>query len=255
MTRPQRSVIARGLAPAGYSFREVSVRRSILFMMLTLLVLVPSRSARASGFWDWMQEFSGPGPFVGKGHHPPILVNLCPAEYRAVGSRANSPSCLYFDLRRLESEENDNFPVPVSLTLVDVGFTTKAHVGPLRDSVEVGIGVGLLHATSGTRGTLGGKTMNKFTFTVPRVTVKPLIAIVEIADRSDRNNGTARKLLSIPKAFLGAGVVAGTMSSEQLGVPDSVRPYSNSWEVVLSRGIFFDFGELITTGSRRLVPW
>ena len=231
------------------------MRRSILLVMLPLLLLVPSRSARASGFWDWMQEWSGPGPFAGKGHHPPILVNLCPEEYRAVGSRADSPSCLYFDVRRLESEANDNFPVPVSLTLVDVGFTTKAHVGPLRDSVEVGFGVGLLHATSGTRGTLGGKTMNKFTFTVPRVTVKPLIAIVEIADRSDRNNGLARRLLSVPKAFLGASVVAGTMNSEQLGVPDSVHHFSNSWEVVLSRGIFFDFGELFNTGSKRFVPW
>lgn len=231
------------------------MRRSILLVMLPLLLLMPSRSAHASGFWDWMQEFSGPGPFVGKGHHPPILVNLCPAEYRVVASPADGPRCLYFDLRRLESDANDNFPVPVSLTLADVGFTTKAQVGPFRDSVEVGIGVGLLHATSGTRGTLGGKTMNKFTFTVPRVTVKPLIAIVEIADRSDRNNGLARRLLSVPKAFLGASVVAGTMNSEQLGVPDSVHHFSNSWEVVLSRGIFFDFGELFNTGSKRFVPW
>ena len=231
------------------------MRRSILLVMLPLLLLVPSRSAHASGFWDWMQEWSGPGPFVGKGHHPPVLVNLCPAEYRAVGSRADSPSCLYFDVRWLETEANDNFPVPVSVTLFDVGVTTKAHVWRFQDAVEVGYGVGLLHATSGTSGTLGGRTMNKFTFTVPRVSVKPLITIVEIADRDNQSRTTARKLLSIPKAFLSVNVVAGTMDSEQLGVPDSVRHYSNSWEVLLSRGIFFDFGELITTGSKRLVPW
>ena len=232
------------------------MRRSILLVILPLLLLVPSRSARASGFWDWMQEWSGPGPFSGKGH-PPILVNLCPAEYRAVRSAPDSPSCLFFDVRRLDADANDNFPVPVSVTLFDVGVTTKAHVWRLQDSVEVGYGVGLMHATSGTRGTLGGKTMNKFTFTVPRVMVKPLIAIVEVADRHNQNNqnSTARKLLSIPKAFLSANVVAGTMNAEQLGVPDSVRHYSNSWEVVLSRGIFFDFGELFTTGSKRLVPW
>ncbi|MEQ1912598.1 MAG: hypothetical protein ABMA15_27510 [Vicinamibacterales bacterium] len=232
------------------------MRRSILLVILPLLLLVPSRSAQASGFWDWMQEWSGPGPFVGKGHHPPILVNLCPEEYRAVGSPADSRSCLYFDLRRLETDANDNFPVPVSVTLVDVGVTTKAHVWRLRDSVEVGYGVGLMRATSGELGTLGGKTMTKFTFTVPRVTVKPLIAIVEIADRDQQQGrSTARKLLSVPKAFLGASVIAGTMNSEQLGVPDGVHHFSNSWEVVLSRGIFFDFGELFTIGSKRLVPW
>ena len=182
-------------------------------------------------------------------------MNLCPEKYRTVGSPAASPSCLYFDVRSLESEKNDNFPVPVSVTLFDVGVTTKAHVWRLRDSVEVSYGVGLLHATSGTRDTLGGKTMNKFTLTVPRVMVKPLIAIVEVADRGNQSRNTARKLLSVPKAFLGASVIAGTMNSEQLGVPDGVHHFSNSWEVVLSRGIFFDFGELITTGLRRLVPW
>ena len=61
---------------------------------------------------------------------------------------------------------------------------------------------------------------------------------------------TARKLLSVPKAFLSASVVSGTMSSEQLGIPDTLRPYSNSWEVVLSRGIFFDFGNVFDTNCK-----
>ena len=231
------------------------MRRSILLVMLTLLLIMPSRSARASGFWDWMQEWSGPGPFVGKGHRPPVLVNLCSDAYREVSSAADSPSCLYFDVRWLETEANDNFPVPVSVTLFDVGVTTKAQVWRLHDAVEVGYGVGWLHAKSGTRGTLGGKSMNKLTFTLPRVTVKPLVAVIEIVDKRPPSAGTARKLLSVPKAFLGVNLVAGTMNSEQLGVPDSVHHYSNSWEVLLSRGIFFDFGELISTRSRRLVPW
>ena len=86
---------------------EVLVRRSFFLVLLPLLLLVPSRTAQASGFWDWMQEWSGPGPFVGKGHHPPVLVNLCSDAYREVGSRADSPSCLYFDVRWLEMEDTE----------------------------------------------------------------------------------------------------------------------------------------------------
>ena len=110
--------------------------------------------------------------------------------------------------------------MPVSVTLFDVGVTTKAHIWRLQDSVEVGYGVGLMHATSGTRGTLGGKTMNKFTFTVPRVMVKPLVAIVDLARSRYAVSGLGVVALS---SALGALEISKRPRRRGAGDPDDAQ--------------------------------
>jgi hypothetical protein len=229
------------------------VKRTLLPLLLLGLLLIPSRPASASGFWDWMQEWSGPGAFGGL--QPMLMVNLCPREYyeRDVGE---APSCIFVDMRRLRAEQSDNFPVRVTVRMFDVGVTTKMRISKLRQSLEIGYGFGFLSAEAAQVGSLGGKTMNKITITAPRASLKPLLAIAELADVEGLNGRSfKRRLLSVPKVHLGATIVLGTMDSPQLGVPLNVNDFSNSNEIVLSRGIMLDFGELLPGLSNRLLSW
>ena len=228
------------------------MKRAVIVGILVWAAMLGSARPAAAGLWDWMQEWSGPGPFTSK-TKPPIMVNFCPDDYRiAEPSPSKTPKCLYFDVRYLDAEANDNFPVKVSVTMVDVGITNKLRVWRLRDSVELGYGLGFLHASSdagvasGSGVPIGNGSLTRLTVTMPRLLVKPLLIVPEVLGHSDfsANHPGWRSVLSIPKGYVSGTLVVGRMDGNDLGVPTEVRQYSENLEYLLSRGVFLDFGEL-----------
>src|SRR6185295_9519946 len=118
------------------------MKRALTVCALVLVAIAATpRPAQAWALWDWMQEWSGPGPFTGD--HPMVLYCSRP---RLLPPGDPRPPCWFVDVRQLVADENDNFPVKVSVKFFDVGRSWPVQVGPLRESVEAGIGVGLMVA-------------------------------------------------------------------------------------------------------------
>lgn len=49
------------------------MKRARLVVLLGIITLWPSGAYAASGFWAWLEELSGPGPFRGWGYRAPVL--------------------------------------------------------------------------------------------------------------------------------------------------------------------------------------
>ena len=52
-------------------------------------------------------------------------------------------------------------------------------------------------------------------------------------------SNTGRNVLSVFKGTCRGNLVIGHMQSEDFGVPSSVHQFSEGWEYILSRGMFF----------------
>ena len=218
-------------------------RGFIVGILVSAALLLPPRAVQAAGLWDWMQEWSGPGPFKFDGNAGPLFVHVCaPHEFPQRGALR----CFFYDHRTFAAVENDNFPVGVKVDMNDVGVTTAAVIGRLHDSVHVGFGIGVMTTTSefGTSATgaaIGGETFNRMTLTLPRVMLKPGLAVAELIVNTGGGDGTGdlkywRNVLSVFKVHVGGNLVIGHMQSEDFGVPSSVHQFSEGWEYIRREG-------------------
>ena len=124
---------------------------------LVFTLLTVARPAEAH-MWDWLQEWSGPGPF--SSNQPMFMGSACKGDYRTSAASADAPSCLFFDYRDLKTEANDNFPIEVRVRFFDVGVKRKLAAWRLQESIEGGVAVGLMVA-SGDKDA-GGKSAVRF---------------------------------------------------------------------------------------------
>jgi hypothetical protein len=100
--------------------------RGSLVVALMFVTLLGLPSQADANLWDWIQEFSGPGPAHGRGS---LLSTLCFGEGGHIRSRTTVTAsgsvikvpCVFVDVRRFENEDDDNFPSKVRTTAYDFG--------------------------------------------------------------------------------------------------------------------------------------
>jgi hypothetical protein len=207
--------------------------------LLVVGLLVMARSADAH-IWDWMQEWSGPGPFDGV--HPVVQVDCL------LSGTPQRETCFFIDYRHLETVKDpskstyDNFPIKVDLKIVDVGLTHAIKIGRLDESIRAGAGVGFLIATGDKD--QGGKRMIRPTIVFPRFMVQPAMAIAELLDKTPAG-GWQKRALKIVKFHVGGELLVGPLNAESLGVSPSLSTFDRHAEYVLSKGMVIDLGELL----------
>ena len=209
---------------------------------VALMMIVPA-TARAT-WWDWIQEMSGPGPFVSRG---PVLATVCSkdlsrliANDRPVENNwgVDKP-CWFVDLRRFASDDNrKNFPAPVDLTAFDAGLTLQ--LLPYR-FVEIGAGLGVAHFSGA-----NDVTANRFTVTIPRVVITPLALLSPLSSK----HKFVKNFVRVLKLHAGYIWIPGSVQAEDFGVNRGTGPGQSTFgpvtgEFLPTHGILIDFGELL----------
>jgi hypothetical protein len=209
--------------------------RLIAIPVGVLVLLLAAASPAEANMWDWINELSGPGPSHGRGNG---LITVCAPGRAAEWKRP----CGFFDLRRFETESEDNFPNDVSFVVYDGGLTWKLW----RRAFEVGFGGGAMRFTSDDRITNSGDdvTTTKFIFTIPRVVAVPGAAFFERID-SDWGARFAR----VFKVYARVNIIPGTMDATDFGVRLGSGPDESTFRAgthgVPSVGWILDLGELL----------
>lgn len=234
------------------------VRLSIFLLSCTVFA---GNALAKDGFWGWLEDFSGPGPFKGESLE---LFKLCqtaktgaattdargepgvegatiPGISRnwSVGTTRKNTWCLWADQRFFNVPEDKGQGYPnIQAYMFDQGVSYSV----LR-FVSVGAGVGLTrfvsHPTAGSD--LG---TYRFTITPVRITVHPLNFFFAIKNpRSDRQQ-IISNALSVPQFYWKPWVCfPGKLEGNDFGqVPDT---FSSGGECKNSWGVQFNFFELL----------
>ena len=128
------------------------MRRNVPLVSLVLILIMGFPRPAKANLWDWVQEYSGPGPF--HGHYYNSMSALCPGKITGADNSEkrvlNTPyrpdrdnTCIYFDYRNFNNEDDDNFPASVSTKFYEVGVSARVH-----RAVEIGFGLGAVHLAS-----------------------------------------------------------------------------------------------------------
>ena len=224
---------------------------------LAVLVVVASLSSVrpvGAGIIDWMQEWSGPGPFNQRPFWRPLEVGnamytRCPKNFQIASVEAENRPCVFFDYRGLETPHdedpqtfNKNFPYRATAELVDVGLSWR-----VRRSIEFGLGAGVMFASA------NEQTVFRPTLMPSRLLIEPAALAREIfvglkgsggpRNLSLRSTSWSDKcpLWHVVKFYVTGNVILGPLSGESFGV--SGTNYDRRSEFVVSRGFIVDIGE------------
>ena len=215
------------------------MRRTFSLVGLILIALTAAPRSAEADIWDWLQEFSGPGPFhtrVGN-----VTFKTCPGTFLGKHSwdvpynpedPSKNPACLYFDVRTFENRDDDNFGTKVKADVYEVGFERRLH-----SAIALGFGGGAIHFSG------SGISTTKFVLTVPRVEMTPLLLL-----RSNdywRSHPVRRKAASLLKYYVRENIVVGTLKSGDFGLKSSAFDVTN--DRVASTGFVVDVSEFFRT--------
>jgi hypothetical protein len=120
-----------------------------LVVLLGVITLWPSASYAASGFWAWLEELSGPGPFHGWGVSGPVF---CTRDGHVVTCRSRGPSeypkrLIFVSVGRLGSDDNVRFKDEADTPdrrEVHVLQLSGAYMFRLHPAVDAGLGAGTM---------------------------------------------------------------------------------------------------------------
>jgi hypothetical protein len=141
-------------------------------VLLALLTLWPSAAFAAKGWWGWLEELSGPGPFRGYGIAMPVVCTR-DGDVVSCWSRQNPPKRLVVaDVGRLGSGSNLRFKdlpdTPENRREVRALLMSGMYMFRLHPAVDVGFGAGTARFS-------GDDLMSVWRFTLPvGATVRPL---------------------------------------------------------------------------------
>ena len=215
-----------------------------LVMLGTLLWSV--QPAYAS-LWDWLQEFSGPGPYHAR--LPNWMIDVCQqpigrgpllSDFEVTdASRQSDPkpvTCVFADVRFFANDDNDNFGVKnVHVNSYDFGASA-----PLHRAVSLGFGAGLMNITTPASST------NKFVLTAPRVVIKPLL----LYGTNDFWSGHKvwYAVLGSVKYYLKEQIVVGHVRGEDFGlkVGDPNFNFNTQNERLASTGFIIDLSPAVS---------
>jgi hypothetical protein len=198
-----------------------------------------------ANLWDWLQEFSGPGPFHAR--RPNLIADFCGqpffsgpllTEYevtdptRLAQSTAKPVICLFADARFFANNEHDNFGVKdVKLDVYEFGASA-----PLHRAVSLGFGAGRMHIST------PNHDEGRWVLTTPRLVIKPVLLY-------GTNEFWATKskwwyaLAGSVKFYLKADIVVGSITDADFGASSSVL--NQRHERLASAGFTFDAGPLL----------
>jgi hypothetical protein len=235
------------------------MKRISVIACLVVTGMFANPQPAAAGFWAWLEQFSGPGPFTtGK---PPVLLTYCFQKVPKAGTAdgASTPRtafvpsavatatdrgpfrCIYFDHASFTapaepaSEGGRGFP-EIQAAMSDYGGTVR-----LVDGLDVGAGMGRISFT------VGEQSFSRFTVTPIRVVTRPFL----LAIPDTRLKGYARQAFGAFNIYFKETFVEGELTGKQFGVENST--YKTSGELVRSWGILFDLTALLPPQWK--IPW
>jgi hypothetical protein len=222
----------------------------VVGLVLVLIVAFP-RPARAD-LWDWLQEFSGPGPFHSR--NGDAMFEVCPRKttqkqpdgttktefsYQASYDPEKDNTCIFFDYRGFINDGNDPFGARVSAKFYEVGVSARVH-----RAVELGLGFGWVHLSSqnaSNMAMMNDKT--KMVLTIPRLVVKPIL-FLEPKEFWDKHNKLFKAASSF-KYYTRENIILGTMTAADFAVDPKVNSFRVKNDRVASSGFIIDVAELL----------
>src|SRR5436190_2677914 len=120
-----------------------------LGILVIALMLWPTGAYAAAGWWAWLEELSGPGPFHGWGLSTPVL---CTSDGDIVSCRSRSESrrpkrLVVLGIARLGSGDNLRFKDernPGDRREVHLTQVSGSYLFRLHPAVDVGAGAGMM---------------------------------------------------------------------------------------------------------------
>ena len=221
------------------------MRRNVPLVSLVLILILGFPRPAKANLWDWIQEWSGPGPFHGSWYNS--MFELCPGKIeqldRSEKRVLNAPyrpgkdnTCIFFDFRNFKNEDDDNFPASVSAKFYEVGVSARVH-----RAVEIGFGLGAVHLSSESGGNAVKET--KMVLTVPRVAIKPVLFFGPPSFWESHEKW--RKAVSVLKFYVKENIIVGEMTAADFAVDPKVNSFRAKDDHVASLGFSFDVTELL----------
>lgn len=207
----------------------------LLGLVITVL-LVCSRPAEAkAGWWDWLEDLSGPGPFTTRGNLMTTIICSDSDADTKVGSlfklsdptKPGTGSCLYFDYRAFRAEADQRYN-KVDVSIAEFGPSVRLH-----PAVEVGAGVGFIHFSSTAPGAKA-VTATRFTISFPRLVFMPLQAIPSPRFQNDNRWGFL-------KLYWRETIITGELDQSNFAtIPGAAVSFRSKGERVKSMGFIID---------------
>lgn len=200
------------------------MKRTALIACLTVLTVVAHARPASAGWWAWLEEFSGPGPF--KGRYAAFLFTACIDEHTLKVSplvdEKKSPGkkfCVYADDATYRPKPTAN----PGFTKNNVGTQDFGVAVRMNNWLDLGAGIGRLKFQGA-----GGR----LTLTPVRIVVRPLLLVKPI-----NNNRVARQLVGTLSFYLKESVV-GPLTGADFGTP--LVPFTSGKELKTSVGFTLD---------------
>jgi hypothetical protein len=238
--------------------------RPILVACATIAILTLHAVPANAGFWAWLEEFSGPGPFT-TGANVPLFLTLCFPETsfkrdqvrKSDGTQRSEEFwkswrwsrislgrpekggdtrwCLYYDRIRFAAPETPDLAPPRPTVLYpEVRVTTHDLGGsvPIADGMfDIGAGIGWLHVSNART----DNTETRFTITPIRLASRPFFFVSKFRNWDNR----WEKLLGSFKVYVKETAVLGdSIGAEDFG-SDTTLPNN------LAAGFTTPRGELV----------
>lgn len=229
------------------------MRRAVTLLGLCLVVMTAFPRSADADIWDWLQEFSGPGPFHSGFNQ---MLDICPIKvpnkndpakrdlhWQSTYDAGRRSPCYFMDWRRFLNRDDgkpgigpndDNFGAgPIELNMFEFGASMRLH-----QAFEVGFGAGLMHIEANGRGA------DKLVLTAPRFVMKPVLIF-----RSEEswNSGSAwkRKWASVLKYYVRENIISPGVEGKDFGLDPGHPNYDFNVrnDRVLSTGFILDFTE------------
>jgi hypothetical protein len=200
-----------------------------------------AQPARA-GYWSWLEEFSGPGPFTSK--TPPLFATVCKTDrderswtLGVPGTREEGTPrvCVFADFQRMSAPGSRGFP-EVGLTWFDAGAAYPIANGLF----EIGAGLGTMRFTNDETG-----SATRVVATPIRFVSRPFHFIRHF----DPSNRRLARWSNVFKVYFKETAVLGELTAQDFGVTNPQNPafgFRTNGEMVRSYGLVIDLTEVIS---------
>jgi hypothetical protein len=191
------------------------MRRAVIAVCLTFVALMAyprAASADEGGFWAWLEELSGPGPFKG---YKTFLATACKSgdnfklspvtTEKGDRSTVKPLPCVYFDMAYLVAEAQRGFP-RTRVHMHDAGFAVR-----LIDGLDVGAGIGNIAFFPET--SPATESHSQIAFVPIRLVARPILLL---------NSGKHQTWMGALSVYWKDSYVPGPFKGPEFGVTDAV---------------------------------
>jgi hypothetical protein len=228
------------------------MKRVLLLAGLACSVVIGSPRPASASLMDWLQELSGPGPFNGRAWN--AMLDVCPPKGAAEDTEhffareydlKPSAVCMFFDRRRFESIQEDNFGAgQIDVSLWELGGSAHVH-----RALTIGFGFGRVRFKSER-----GGDKDTWVFTAPRIVVNP--ALVFGTTQFWKDHHVYWTLASVIKFYVKDNIIKGRLTGADFGLKagEANVNFVVENDRVWSRGFILDLTEPIGLLLRKVHP-